>query len=214
MRTKTLLLTAALVAAGAASAMAQNVYSVNAVGYVNKQILPGYTLLANPFVVADESLHALIPTAPDGAICYKPVSGSFTINSYIADIADWDPNPAETIHLGDGVILYNPGAAFTITFVGEVKQGAPVVNHINSGLSVKSSMVPQAGSISSALGFTPTADTVTYQYTSDGSGGFIINSYAIADGFWDPGEPTLGIAEALWFDSRGAQDWSRTFSVN
>jgi Flp pilus assembly protein CpaB len=214
MRTKTLLLTAAIAAAGAASAMAQNVYSVNAVGYVNKAIPSGYTLLANPFVVADQTIHALIPTAPDGTTIYKPLSGSFTINAYIADIGDWDPNPAETIPLGEGVIIYNPGSAFTVTFVGEVKQGSPVSNPISSGLSVKSSMVPQSGSLSTALGFNPTADTVTYQYTTDGTGGFIINSYAIADGFWDPAEPTLGVAEALWFDSRGGQVWTRNFSVN
>src|SRR3954468_1352288 len=61
MRTKTLLLTAALAAAGAASAMAQNVYSVNAVGYVNKSVVHGYSIVANPFVVANESLDALMP---------------------------------------------------------------------------------------------------------------------------------------------------------
>src|ERR1700691_3524535 len=51
MRTKTLLLTAALVAAGVASSMAQsNVYSLNIVGYVNIPVTKGNLyLLENPF---------------------------------------------------------------------------------------------------------------------------------------------------------------------
>src|SRR5947207_10303632 len=49
MRTKTLLLTAALAAAGAASAMAQNVYSVNAVGYANVSVPSGFSMIACPF---------------------------------------------------------------------------------------------------------------------------------------------------------------------
>ena len=47
MRTKTLLLTAALSAAGIATSMAQ-VYSANAVGYVNKLIPTGFSMIANP----------------------------------------------------------------------------------------------------------------------------------------------------------------------
>src|SRR5687768_13509192 len=48
MRTKTLLLTAALSVAGIATSMAQAVYSVNAVGYVNTDLVPGFNLISNP----------------------------------------------------------------------------------------------------------------------------------------------------------------------
>ena len=47
MRTKTLLLTAALAAAGVVSSMAQ-VYSVNSVGYVNLTLPNGFSMIANP----------------------------------------------------------------------------------------------------------------------------------------------------------------------
>jgi hypothetical protein len=212
MRTKTLLLTAALAAAGAASAMAQNVYSVNAVGYVNKSVQHGYSLLANPFVVADESLDALMPTPNDATVVYKPVSGSFQIRTYDASIPGWDPDGAVTINLGDGVIVFNPGGAFNVTFVGEVKQGTPVSNPIGAGITVKSSKVPQADTLPN-LGFVPTANSVVYQYAGDGAS-FIINSYAPTDGFWDPADPNLGMAEAFFIDSAGAQSWNRNFSVN
>jgi hypothetical protein len=212
MRTKTLLLTAALAAAGAASAMAQNVYSVNAVGYVNKSVQHGYSLLGNPFVVANESLDALIPTPNDGVVVYKPVSGSFEIRTYDASIPGWDPDGGTTINIGDGVIVYNPGAAFNVTFVGEVAQGSPVSNPIAAGISVKSSKVPQAGTLPN-LGFNPTANATVYQYAADGAS-FIINSYATTDGFWDPADPSVGIAEGFFIDSSAAQNWSRNFTVN
>src|SRR5256885_410376 len=55
MRTKTLLSTAALLAAGLATSMAQssNVYSLNVVGYVNAPVITGYNFAANPFDTSD-----------------------------------------------------------------------------------------------------------------------------------------------------------------
>ena len=217
MRTKTLLLTAALAAAGAASAMAQNVYSVNAVGYINKTIGQNYNLLANPFKVANESLDALMPSPGNGTVVYKPSGGSFEIRTYDSSIPGWDPDGAVTINLGDGVICYNPGAPFTVTFVGEVSQsvgGAPITNPVHAGQSIKSSKVSQAGPISASLGFTPTANVVAYQYDATGLAFQSPNSYAVADGFWDPAEPTLGYADAIILDSAGEQSWDRVFTVN
>jgi hypothetical protein len=209
MRTKTLLLTAALAAAGAASAMAQNVYSVNAVGYINKSIVPGYSLLANQFVVADESLDALMPTPNEGTTIYKPGGGTFEIRQYI--FGAWDPDGATTINLGSGVIVYNPGSAFNVTEVGEVKQGSPVSNPVAAGLTVKSSKVPQAGALS-ALGFNPTGGNTVYQYAPNGSD-FIINQFTPGLG-WDPNEPVVGMAEAFYIDSASGEAWDRNFSVN
>ena len=50
MRTKTLILTAFVGALGIAGASAQ-VYSVNAVGYVNKSLPKGFSIVANPGVM-------------------------------------------------------------------------------------------------------------------------------------------------------------------
>jgi len=212
MRTKTLLLTAALAAAGAASAMAQNVYSVNAVGYVNKSVGNGYSIVANPFVVANETLDALVPTPNDGTTVYKPVPGTFEIRTYDASLPGWDPDGATTLNLGGGAIFFNPGAPFTITFVGEVKQGSPVSNPVAAGLQIKSSQIPQAGSLS-ALGLNPTGPATVYQYTPAGDN-FIINTFDPTLPGWDPSEPVLGIAEGFWIDSAAGETWNRNFSVN
>ena len=47
--------------------------------------------------------------------------------------------------LGGGGIIYNPTSSpFTVTLVGEVKQGTPVSNPVAPGITIKSSMIPQA----------------------------------------------------------------------
>src|SRR5690242_9398184 len=63
MRTKSLLLSAAALAAGIASSVAQsNVYSVNVVGYVNSTFAGTgkYTLVANPLVAPSNDLISLL----------------------------------------------------------------------------------------------------------------------------------------------------------
>src|ERR1700735_871929 len=86
MRTKTLLLTAALVAAGVASSMAQsNVYSLNVVGYVNVTVSPGYNLVTTPLddgagdlltnVIGGSS--ATATALPDGTLLYPWTSSGY-----------------------------------------------------------------------------------------------------------------------------------------
>src|SRR6266545_7604189 len=82
MRTKALFLTVALSAAGIATSMAQ-VYSVNAVGYVNVTIPGGnkFALFSNPLIAATNTLNSLFPPtqAPLGSIIYTIVGGGFQV---------------------------------------------------------------------------------------------------------------------------------------
>src|ERR1044071_4961122 len=78
MRTKTLLLTAALSAAGVATSMAQ-VFSVNAGGHVNKHIGPGFSLVSNPLKASDNSIQALFGGLPDGTSIYVYTGTKFNI---------------------------------------------------------------------------------------------------------------------------------------
>jgi len=216
MRTKTLLLTAALAAAGAASAMAQNVYSVNAVGYVNLSVPPGFSMIANTFVQADQNIATLIPAPPNQTTIYTVVGGVFNATIFDDSIPGWDPAPGD-LALGSGGIAYNPtSSAFTITLVGEVKQGAPVPNSVPAGITIKSSMIPQAGGLSSALQFNPVNNTTVYQYVNDGVGNvtLIANIYDPTIPGWDPAEPVLRIGEAFFIDSASGETWNRNFSVN
>jgi hypothetical protein len=221
MRTKTLLLTVALGAAGAATSMAQ-VYSQNAVGYVNTTIRPGFNQICAPMKTTDRTLEGLIPAASnpqaDGAVYYKFGAGGYTINTLdIAGAGGWDPNPAETIPLGSGGFLLNPGAApFTLTFVGEVAQGT-LTTVTPAGFSFISSQVPQTGAITTDLGITPVDGDVVYQYRNNGVDplGYLIFTYDLAGaGGWDPAEPVIEVGKSVLITSGAGFTTTRVFSVN
>ena len=77
MKTKALLAAGLMMAASAASSLAQTVYSVNAVGFVNVECPSGFSLIANPLVAADNRVVALFPNATSGTVIFKfnPATG-------------------------------------------------------------------------------------------------------------------------------------------
>lgn len=242
MRTKALLLTAALSAAGVATSMAQ-VYSVNAVGYVNLSLVKGLTLIANPLNGTNNHLNTVLPLANDGSedgtTIFRFDTASQNYKSpiqWIGGFGWFSADPAEDYILnpGEGFFIQNltaPAHNINVTFVGDVPQGSlhnPVPGSFN--LSIRSSQVPQAA---------PLGDTTINAANSllfparDGDTVFVFNSgtqsyeqpYQYIDGFgWfsanagDPGPagPTLPVASSVFVQKTGplSQDWARTFSVN
>ena len=206
MRTKTLLLTAAICAAGVLSSMAANVTSVNVVGYVNVSVPKGFSFIANQLVGASSTLASLIPNPPvtdtETTVVYKWNAG-FDGNSFVGE---WD-NPDATLNPGDGALIYAP-AAFTVTFVGEVKQGTLNVA-VPAGFSILSSQVPQSGGLVTDLKFTPPDGSTVYKWNAGFDGNSVIG------GEWDAGEPQIDVGSAfLFFNAGAATSWSRTFTVN
>jgi len=216
MRTKTLLLTAALGLVGVASSMAQ-VYSVNAVGYVNISIPTDannltYRIIANPLNGTNNLLSTVIPTVPDATQLYFFRNGGFEIYTYLGGwLSDstWNPGEAAFIEVPAGAP--NPT---TVTFVGEVPQGH-LVNAIPagvggaSGYSLRASIVPQSGGLTSVLGLTPQDGDQIYQF---GAGGYAISTYL---GGWLSGEPTVAVGEGFFYENNGAAlNWVRDFSVS
>ena len=130
MRTKTLLLTAALGIASAATSMAQTaVYSVNAVGYVNKPLPVGFSIVANPLNASPNTVATVFAGgAIPGMAVYKfETVGGYLVNGYNlppgGGAAEWD-DPTQPFAPGEGAFVSNPGPGpVTITFVGEVPQG-------------------------------------------------------------------------------------------
>ena len=207
MRTKTLLLAAAFSAAGAATALAQ-VYSVNAVGYVNTALKPGFNLIANPLDAgADNTVSKLLAGVPDGTIVYTFAPGSgFSVNTL--DLGEWsDPNA--TLVPGQGFFVRTPSAV-TVTFVGEVKQGN-LSTPLAQGFNLVASQVPQAGKISTDLGLSLADGELVYKFNAD-TQGYQIFTFDI--GVWDPSEPELAVGEGVWVRKKDAGSWDRTFSVN
>ena len=131
MRTKTLLLTAALGLVGVAGVSAQSVYSVNAVGYVNKTIVPNYNLICNPLNGTNNNINTVIPSAPGDTVAFKwnngtqQFAGSDTFFDGVGWLDSGFATSTTTLNPGEGFFIQNvSGANFTLTFVGDVPQGA------------------------------------------------------------------------------------------
>jgi hypothetical protein len=176
MRTKTLALSALLSMIGAASLVAQtNVYSLNAVGYINVTIYPGFNLISCPLICSpDNTLATIMPNGGAG--------GSTTSNQYLGwTVFQWNPlatptptyvsdtanaktagNKNGTINSGwdnGGTITLAPGQGLwvdsvaggntTLTLVGTVPQnGSPTLTQtLYPGFNMVSSAVPMDGDL-------------------------------------------------------------------
>ena len=210
MNSKTLLLLGAVGALAMASAEAQ-VYSVNAVGYVNTTLKPGFNLIANPLNAANNSLGSILPAPEEGTTVYKWTGAAYSISAF--EFGAWS-DAALTLAPGEGAFVTNPTATDkTVTFVGDVMIGA-LSNPVPAGFSMRSSMVPQAGGLTSVLGFPATDGTIVYQYNG-ATQTYSID--AVEFGSWGnsgANGPSLAVGEAVWISAPAATTWSRTFSVN
>jgi hypothetical protein len=223
MRTKTLLLTAALSLAGAASSMAQ-VYSQNIVGYINLSMAPGFNLVANQLNASpNNSLNSVLPAAALESQVLK-----FANNNYSSDISDgaeWlDANTGDpsttTVGPGEGFFFFNPGAAAVpVTLVGEVKLGSSTVTFA-PGFTLASSVVPQELSLNAANGV---ADVLEAQYLTFNSGTQNYDPGLINDGTgWldansgDPADARPVVGQGFFYFNPGATDlsWTRSFNPN
>lgn len=207
MRTKTLLLTAAISAASVLASMGA-VYSVNVVGYINVSVPSGFSFIANQLVASANTIDKLIPTIADGTVVYTWDNG-FAANAYnLFGDNTWD-NPALELKPGNGALIYNATASpLTITFVGEVKQGA-LSTTVVPGFQFISSQVPQAGTVS-ALGYAPADGDVLYKW-DNGFSAYTWNLFG--DNTWDPAEPTLDVGQSALLFSKAGGAWNRTFNV-
>jgi len=213
MRTLKALLCLSALAGGLAVSQAQNVYSLNVVGYVNVPAVGSgaglFTMIANPLNAANNTVASLIPTPPDFTTVYKFVGSSFVTADYL--FGAWTGEATVmTLNPGEGAIVLAQ-SPFTTTFVGEVMQGN-LTNTFPAGYSIRSSMVPQAGTLT-ALGLPTTSltdfDTV-YQFDS-ATQGYIANSLVF--GTWSPAEPTLKVGESIWLQTANSGTWIRSFTV-
>src|ERR1035437_9012958 len=130
MRTKVLLCAAAM-AASLASLSAQNVYSLNVVGYVNVT-LPAqqFYAVANPL---DASVGGTVAGGNDVTNLFATgITGGSTISTFNSTLNDYDSPPITfsartsawdgnvTMQPGKAVLFYNNGADDTaVTFVGQ-----------------------------------------------------------------------------------------------
>jgi hypothetical protein len=235
MRTKTLLLTAALVAAGVASSMAQsNVYSVNIVGYVNVPVVANnFYLLGNPLDTGNGNVvtNVLPITDPsfDSSLIftYSQAGGVTEVEQFIGGFG-WAP----------GTNVFAPGTAFYIqptettnlTFVGNVTL-TNVIN-LQPGFSMVASAYPASLNLT-AIGLTNAVDSdLLFRFSATAGalndvsqfiGGYgwaeTVNGNPVGGTGGPTNGPTLNVAEGFFYDNanenaQGAEAWNQAFTVN
>jgi hypothetical protein len=244
MRTKTLILSGILAALSGASLMAQ-VYSINAVGYINVDVPPGFSIIADQLYATNQQTSqtidailgpTLLSTNASGVDVYAQNGGVVIFlwggtgfqapliveqlqvgiqpawsSSYLATNNSFNP--------GQAAFIYNPGADFQMTFVGQVPQGS-VTNVLTPGFNLVSSIVPQTGAIDTDLGEVPGLDDVVYLW--NGTGYSAPNVYQSVNGkpaAWSYGaSPTNTVGTGFFYFSSAAagteNNWTRTFNIN
>jgi hypothetical protein len=224
MRTKALLLAAAFAAAGVSTSVAQ-VYSVNAVGYVNVALPPGFSMVANPLnagtgnnTVAKLFAPANITPALPGnskVFIFDSAAGQFVTALFSPLSSAWGPTAAANAEIlpGNGAFFFNPSAAaLNVTFVGEVAQGN-LSNPIPQGFSIKANQVPQAVS-PTAVGFPGTPNDKVFRYIP-ATGQYKTFLFSPLSNAWSPALDVIPVGEAFYsFRATSAGTWNRTFSVN
>jgi hypothetical protein len=225
MRTK-VLLCAATVAAGALTSMAQNVYSLNVVGYINLNLAPGLSLVANQ-LDADGTLtnnyvtNIFGATLPAGSAIYAFNGSTYLSGKFLAS-GKWNGGASSlTPYLapGSGVFVQNAGAsAVTVTLVGQVIQGTNTVAIApNGGLTVVSSIAPISGGFQSVLGYTPTVGDTVIPWVAGTTQNYGSAHKYLASGKWSGGgEYVPAVGEAVFLSTAPANNntgWTQIFTV-
>lgn len=213
MRTKVLLCLAAL-AAGVASSSAQ-VYSLNVVGYINVTVPANqYILMANQLQnTPDNTIANLLPNQQDGTILQK--LGGSGLSAYVYDATftqSWTPDGNATLNPGEGAFFKAP-AATTLTFVGEVLQGS-LTNTLPIGsYAIRSSIVPQAGTLT-ALAVPPEDSDIVQVLGTSGLSAYVYDATFTQS--WTPSEPTINVGQSFFIKKASTStqsQWIRTFTV-
>ncbi len=216
MRTKTLLLTAALTAAGALSSMAQ-VYSVNIVGYINLTVPKGFSMIANQLnATPDNTIPSVIPAPPENTTLYKFNGTGYNSFNFSADNPGWFPANG-TLAPGEGAFIsIDPGQApsgTTLTLVGEVQLVSDVT--IPNGFSIRSSVLPISDTLDN-LQFPVRENDTIYRFNTTTKTYNSFNWSADNPG-WFPPNPTPNVGESFFVsgdpNQGSARTWHRSFVV-
>jgi hypothetical protein len=186
--------------------------SANAVGYVRRLFKSGWSQMANPLNNSPNRSDHILAEAPDNTTAFIWPSSAYTIFSFIDGIG-WDPS-GFSVNPGSGIfILLAPTPGFTNVFVGEIPQGR-LTNSLSRGWNMVSSIVPQAGRLTTDLSFPASDGDSFYFYRNDSTRrGYEIANFETATDGWDPFQPVLSIGDSCWLYCQTAKLWIREFSV-
>ena len=227
-KTKAALLCAAAVAAGGFTAMAQNVYSLNVVGYINLPLAEGQNLIANQLDLDGTGTNNTIAEVFTNNL---PVNSKvnvwngvgFNQASYAKNkstgLTNWTAN--FPLNPGMGAWVAIPAGAYggttqQVATVGNVLQGSLANPNFTSGggLSLLSSMAPISGAISSNLSYVPQLNDKLNVWNGIG-----FNQYSYAKNKstgltnWTPSEPVITVGQGFWLQNAQQGSWTMNFTV-
>jgi hypothetical protein len=230
MITKTLFLTAlsSLSAIGLMAQTSTNVYSLNAVGYINVVCPPGFSMIADQLWASGGNTISNVLNDADDHLdlvsIYKWTGTGFQVDNANANIysspSGWSGGGQETLNPGEA-IWFNNGTGHTITntFVGTVPQGTNTVQ-LAAGFNMVSSPVPQSGDLVTVMGLT-NENNLDAVYVFNNPGGYTVYDYNVntgnsgtGDNWVNNGDPMVNVGQGFWYDATAAITWSRNFSVN
>jgi hypothetical protein len=194
MRTKTLLLTAAAMAAGIITSQAQAVYSQNIVGYATQSLGSGYSMIETPFNVglSNGANEVWGSSLQDGMTFVIWNGGGFdqtlyspSLQSALSLPSPWmDPNTFAPLAIpmltnGMGYFLYSPNAVTNVV-AGAVSVAGPgnptsvnppATNNmpIPAGYALVGSAIPLGGSVTNGIFDAPLEDGSTFVIWNGGS---------------------------------------------
>ncbi len=179
--------------------------SLNVMGYAAVTLPPGFSMIANPFESPANSVGEMFKGWPDGTKLNKFDTRFCRLVETEIKLGKWT-NPSERLSPGEGAIFFNPTSDYkSHSFVGEVMQGSLSVP-IPSGFSVRSSLLPQPGSIES-LGFPISDGDVIHLFDRDRQQ---YSLYPYEQGKWSSGTPVISVGESFWVAKTEGANWSQS----
>ena len=189
----------AIVASLPLTALRAQVFSINAIGYVDASFVAGSNLVANPLFAGDNTVSNLFRGVPDGTsfLPWNRAAATFGPTNRYSSGSGWT-EPGATLVAPEGGFLVLPSAT-KISFVGQpwaVIPG-PTCLTFPFGDSVWS-VVPLGACGIIGGGSGPPNGLTLAQWNSQMQ---VYNLYSYLFGQWEPSEPVLAPFESALFTS-------------
>jgi hypothetical protein len=219
MKTQTLLIAAAALAAGVMSSHAQ-VYSQNIVGYVNIPLVVGNNLIANQLdydgTGTNNTVNTVFPNGlPNKTIisAWNPNTATFVTAEYFST-SGWNsgtnsPLVYSALQPGSGFFI-KVSAPTNITLVVNVITGTNTYP-VPAGLTVVAPSAPIAGTLDTTNGFKPNNKDIVDVWVPATSS-FTAHEYFTTSG-WGGGDPQLAVGQSVFLKSTANTNWTQVLNV-
>jgi len=219
MKTQTLLIAAAALAAGVMSSHAQ-VYSQNIVGYINVPLQPGYNLVANQLDLdgtgTNNSINSVIGvnTLPNLSQVLAFNGSGYVTTTYSASAHAWSVNNqavTNSMNPGSGFFIKIPATspATNVVFVGNVITGTNTYP-IATGYQIIAPSGPVAGTLDTTNNFKPTK--LDQILVWNGSG-YVTHTYSGTAWSGAGGDPQLAVGQSVFYNSKVNTNWTQILNV-